>query len=377
MRTEWQAQLTNYVSRKKTSLRIAPQHQVAIGLMNVRFWAYLRRLPRIATTRLLSRWNQLMTASPAAEQTRNTNVLFARVSRNSGQVILPINDSARGGDPKIPAFYCVHSVSGAAGTDFLDLAQRLDPAVRFYGIQAPPKQMDDERFGRTIESMAAQYADALVEFQPSGQFVLGGYCVGAVVALAMAKNLRTRGRGVGPLIAIDGAPENTGPVLHRWTPRYLLELARNLRGWIVHADLIRSRSVDSLIWSISNNASAIAKGIIGLKRGQKLGGGYSISGIMDVSRYAPAQKSFINRLIAALFSYVPTEYSGDVVVYEAKVTRLLYLSQIGRMWSQFAPQSEIVHIVGTHISMMREPYVDALANDLRRRIAEFFSVDKS
>jgi len=26
---------------------------------------------------------------------------------------------------------------------------------------------------------------------------------------------------------------------------------------------------------------------------------------------------------------------------------------------------------------MREPYVDALANDLRRRIAEFFSVDKS
>jgi thioesterase domain-containing protein len=268
-------------------------------------------------------------------------------------------------------------VSGAAGTDFLDLAQRLGPAVRFYGIQAPPKRMDDERFGGTIESMAAQYADALVEFQPSGQFVLGGYCVGAVVALAMAKNLRTRGRGVGPLMAIDGAPENTGPVLHRWTPRYLLELARNLRGWIVHADLIRSRSVDSLIWSISNNASAIAKGIIGLKRGQKLGGGYSISGIMDVSRYAPAQKSFINRLIAALFSYVPTEYSGDVVVYEAKVTRLLYLSQIGRMWSQFAPQSEIIRIVGTHISMMREPYVDALANDLRRRIVEFFSVDKS
>jgi thioesterase domain-containing protein len=345
--------------------------------MNVRFWAYLRRLPRIATTRQLSRWNQLMAASPAAEQTRNTNVLFARVSRNSEQVILPINDSARSGDPKIPAFYCVHSVSGAAGTDFLDLAQRLDPAVRFYGIQAPPKRMDDERFGGTIESMAAQYADALVEFQPSGQFVLGGYCVGAVVALAMAKNLRTRGRGVGPLMAIDGAPENTGPVLHRWTPRYLLELARNLRGWIVHADLIRSRSVDSLIWSISNNASAIAKGIIGLKRGQKLGGGYSISGIMDVSRYAPAQKSFINRLIAALFSYVPTEYSGDVVVYEAKVTRLLYLSQIGRMWSQFAPQSEIIRIVGTHISMMREPYVDALANDLRRRIVEFFSVDKS
>jgi len=312
-----------------------------------------------------------MTASPAAEPTRNTNVLFARLRRNSDQVILPVNDSARSGDLKIPAFYCVHSVSGAAGTDFLDLARRLDSTVRFYGIQAPPKQMDDEKFGGTIESLAAYYADALIKFQPNGRFLLGGYCVGAVIALAMGKNLSARGCDVGPLIAIDGAPENTGAVFRRWTLGYLLELARNLRGWIVHADLMRSRSVRSLIWSVSNNASAIAKAIMGLKRGEKLGGGYSIDGIMDVSRYAPAQKSFINRLFAALFSYVPKEYSGHVVVYEAKISRLLYLPQIGRTWSKFAPQSEIIGIVGTHISMMREPYVDALANDLRRHIAEF------
>jgi thioesterase domain-containing protein len=64
------------------------------------------------------------------------------------------------------------------------------------------------------------------------------------------------------------------------------------------------------------------------------------------------------------------------VVYEAKITRLLYLSQIGRTWSKFAPQSEIIPIVGTHISMMHEPYVDALANDLRGRIVEFFSADR-
>jgi thioesterase domain-containing protein len=31
----------------------------------------------------------------------------------------------------------------------------------------------------------------------------------------------------------------------------------------------------------------------------------------------------------------------------------------------------VVDIIGTHISMMREPYVDALAKDMRLRIAEF------
>jgi len=317
-----------------------------------------------------------MTAS-LTESTRPTNVLFARVVRDSEQIIVPVNGSASSGNAQMPAFYCVHSLSGAAGTDFVDLARLLDSTVRFYGIQAPPKQMGNDSFGDTIESIADLYADAVANFQPNGPFVLGGYCVGAVVALAMAKALRARGREVGPLIAIDGVPENTGAVFRRWTPTYLLELAQNLRGWVVHADLMRNRSVRSLMWSISNNVSAIRKSMIGLKRGEKLGGGYSIDGIMDVSRYPPAQKSFVNRLFAALFAYVPKEYSGDVVVYEAKITRLLYLPQIGRTWVKFAPQAEVIRIVGTHISMMREPYAGPLAEDMRRRLTKFFSNSKA
>jgi thioesterase domain-containing protein len=104
-----------------------------------------------------------------------------------------------------------------------------------------------------------------------------------------------------------------------------------------------------------------------------MGGGYTIEGIMDVSRYQPAHKSFINRLFNALFAYVPASYSGDVVVYEAAVKPLLYLPQIGRIWRKLAPKSEVVEIIGTHISMMHEPYIDALAGDIRRRISEFFT----
>jgi hypothetical protein len=197
--------------------------------------------------------------------------------------------------------------------------------------------------------------------------------VGAVIALAIAKNLRAMGREVGPLIAFDGAPEIASAVFGRWTLHYLLEVARNLPGWTIHADLMRSRSIRSLIWSISNNAYAISRALLGLKRGEKLGGGYSILGIMDVSRYQPAQKSFINRLFAAPFAYVPEAYSGAVVVYEAKVTPLLYLPQIGRTWSKFAPQSEIVRVVGTHIGA-REAYAGLRYATLVMRIAtmDFF-----
>lgn len=302
---------------------------------------------------------------------RNTLALFAMTSRNSERTILPLNDCALDADSQVPAFYCVHSASGVAGTDFLDLAEHLEPSIRFFGIQAPPKQMPDVEFGRSVESIADYYASALVYSQPTGPFLLGGYCVGAVIALAIANNLRARGREVGPLIAIDGVPENTGSALRRWRPQYWLELIRNVYGWFNHGDLMRSRTLHSLAWSISNNASAIAKGALGLKRGQKMSGGYSIEGIMDVSRYQPDHKSFINRLFNALFAYVPANYSGDVVVYEAAVKPLLYLPQIGHIWRKLAPRSEIVEIVGTHISMMHDPYVDALAQDIRRRISEF------
>ena len=139
----------------------------------------------------------------------------------------------------------------------------------------------------------------------------------------MADNLRGLGRQVGPLLMIDGVPENTGVALSRWNLRYWIELARNVRGWMSHGDLMRSRTLHSLLWSISNNATAIGKGAIGLKRGQKLGGGYAIEGIMDVSRYQPVHKSFVNRLFQALFDYRPKSYSGGVVVYEATVKILI------------------------------------------------------
>jgi thioesterase domain-containing protein len=315
-----------------------------------------------------------MSAPVIGAAPRNTNALFAHASRHSERVVVPINDCALATDAARPAFYCVHSASGVAGTDFLDLARRLEPSIRFYGIQAPPKLMRDGEFGKSLESLADYYATALANFQPEGPLLLGGYCVGAVIALAMTDKLRALGREVGPLLAIDGVPENTGAALPRWKLRYWLELARNVRGWASHGDLMRSRTLHSLLWSISNNATAIGKGAIGLKRGQKFGGGYAIDGIMDVSRYQPFHKSFVNRLFQSLFAYAPKSYPGKVVVYEATVKPLLHLPQIGRIWPTIAHQSAVVEVVGTHISMMHEPYVASLANDMRQRITAFFSV---
>ena len=115
-----------------------------------------------------------MSAPLSTALPRNTNALFAHASRNSDRTIVPINDCAvESGAPR-PAFFCVHSASGVAGTDFLDLARFLEPTIRFFGIQAPPKRMPDSEFGSSVESLADFYATALNKFQPDGPLLLGG-----------------------------------------------------------------------------------------------------------------------------------------------------------------------------------------------------------
>jgi thioesterase domain-containing protein len=297
-----------------------------------------------------------MTASSTSNVTSANSMLFARALRSSERVVLPINEAAMRADPSRPSF------SGAAGTDFLNLARRLDRTINFFGLQAPPKLMQDPEFGASIEGLADHYVQTLTKFQPEGPLMIGGYCIGAIIALDMAKKLRALGREVGPIIAIDGAPENI-EVLRGWNPRYWAELARNIPRWLLHADLMRSRSLHSLMWSLSKHAVAIGKGAMGLKRTEKLGGGYAIDRIMDLSLYPPAQRLFINRLFSALFSYTPDPYPGEV----------LYLPQIGRTWHKIAPRAEIVNIVGTHIGIMHDPYVSALADDMRERVSKFFA----
>ncbi len=56
--------------------------------------------------------------------------------------------------------------------------------------------------------------------------------MGPVIALSIANNLRARGREVGPLIVIDGAPESNGYRLRRWQFSYWREVVSNLPGWL-------------------------------------------------------------------------------------------------------------------------------------------------
>jgi thioesterase domain-containing protein len=313
----------------------------------------------------------LMSLSNAAVESVDENArmnelahaAFAReVLRKVTDVILPLNDSGTG-----PAFYCVHSITGAA-TNFCPMARMLGPKQRFYGIQTPTKKRNAE-FGSSIETISQYYVDCLTSFQREGNFILGGHSVGAIIALEMAQQLRARGREVSLVVVFDGELFNTGTEISSRNPLYWLKLTLNVPRWI-RDFLMVEFTFKTFCQTVLNKATAAGRIIIAKIRGQGFSAGHAVEGFINLNNCTPDHAEFMKALYETQFAYVPKEYSGRVLVCVAKTQALTHLRQVEAAWRVAAPASEIVHFKGTHTSMMRTPEGLPIAEHLTRLIAQ-------
>jgi thioesterase domain-containing protein len=300
---------------------------------------------------------------PYARMTKLAQAAFGReVLRKVIDLILPLNDSGTG-----PAFYCVHSITGAA-TEFRHMARMLGPQQRSYGIQTPTSKRNAE-FAGSIASISQHYIDRLVTFQPEGSFILGGHSVGAIIALEMAQQLRARGRTVDLVVVFDGELFNTGTGVSTQNPLYWLKLIWNLPGWI-REFLMVEFTFRKFCRTLLGKAAAARKMIVARLRGAAVSSGHAVEGFINLDNCTPDHAAFMKVLYETQFAYVPREYSGRVLVCVAKTQALMYLRQVAAAWSRIAPASEIVHFRGTHTSIMRPPRGLAVAEHLARQIAE-------
>jgi amino acid adenylation domain-containing protein len=107
-----------------------------------------------------------------------------------------------GGD-RLPFFL----VPGGGGGEaeliiYAGLARYLDPHQPFFGLRARGvDELVDPH--ESVEAMAAEYVREIRRVQPAGPYVIGGSCVGGIVALEMAQQLRRARQEVRALILID------------------------------------------------------------------------------------------------------------------------------------------------------------------------------
>ncbi len=247
-----------------------------------------------------------------------------------------------------PAIYCVHGAGGNV-VSFRGLAEHLGIDRPFYGLQA--QGIDGIRKPlESIEAMAEQYVDALVEHDPGGPYVLAGYSGGGVIAFEMAHQLRREGLDVSAVLMLDAGAGRLEP--ESATEKQKRRLAGLLEGGVAYAT---EKLLERAIWDAWRARSKAAE------LGKWIG------------RAIP--HDIRNRYMVEAFSRARGSYSLQpldvpLIVFSARQGTREDAEQAELGWRPLAPHVRVHLVPGDHGSLLIEPHVAELAVCVDRALRE-------
>lgn len=282
--------------------------------------------------------------------------------------IAPLNITGQ----RIPMFFVFPmSLDGAC---YVRLSAALGEDQAFYAFQIPSKERNPE-IATSIADIAGRLVAEFEQAYPEGDFILGGWSAGAIIALEMAQQLTRKGRPPTLLAPIDHAPFNTGVGINPFYPALLNDTIRLRALWK------KSRNEK---WKafIPSPATAIAQRIstriamLSSHAQRKLCswqvpiGPHPIQKTIDDAR-SPEMRELLKTLYRLLIEYRPSTYDGPV---------LLFLSaqfpdfEFDRKWGAFARDVKVCHFLGTpenptiHESFIRGEHVNSFARTLKAQV---------
>ena len=146
---------------------------------------------------------------------------IAREVIDESPTIFHVNDAGT----RTPFFYLHGDLSGG-GFYSLKLSRSLGPDQPFYVLA--PQDIRSLSTAPSIEKMAAKHLAAIRAVRPRGPYIIGGFCIGGIVAYELAQQIKASGDSVEMLLMIDSAFEDK-------VARSLRRLAEVI-GWFLRWD---------------------------------------------------------------------------------------------------------------------------------------------
>jgi non-ribosomal peptide synthetase component F/thioesterase domain-containing protein len=134
---------------------------------------------------------------------------IAREVIDDSPALLRVHDAGT----RTPFFYLHGDLSGG-GFYSLKLSRALGQEQPFYVL--PPQDIRTLPAAPSIEEMAAAHLAALRAVRPQGPYVIGGFCVGGLVAYELAQQIEASGESVEMLLIIDATAEDKWLRALRW-----------------------------------------------------------------------------------------------------------------------------------------------------------------
>ena len=232
-------------------------------------------------------------------------------------------------------FFCVHGVGGNV-VGFRDLARHMGSDQPFYALQ--PQGLDGQRPCLTsIPEMAGRYIKEIRRIQPEGPYRIGGYSFGGLVAYEMAQQLRAQDQEVGLLALFDTYPgklESRTSAIRKLRKLAFKDAARFLlkKGSFVMMTLGKRLELQMLPKPLRAVRQACAK---------------------------------------AAATYEVEPYDGVVTLFRAKEKSAGSLDDPYAIWWRVAAGGvDLREISGDHLSLLKQPQVRFLAEELVRALNE-------
>jgi thioesterase domain-containing protein/non-ribosomal peptide synthetase component E (peptide arylation enzyme)/acyl carrier protein len=244
-----------------------------------------------------------------------------------------------GGD-KLPLFLAPGNEGDALY--FRNLAALLGPNQPVYGLQVtdlggvlPP--LTD------LEPMAAYYLNEIRKIQPSGPYFLTGHSFGGRLAFALAHLIVQAGERVDLLVLLDTFAPGEHPkatIIER-----LGMHAGNLRALPVREwpDYFRQRLIAVIV---------------------RLSGIRILRPLIGRIRLILPDASSKNRIAAR--GYVYRRYPGKLIFFRVRERPTYVHADLTAGWQEYAAEVEVHNVPGDHATLLNEPNVGALAEELKK-----------
>lgn len=245
------------------------------------------------------------------------------------------------------AFFYLHGDFDSGGFYCRRLARALGPDVTIYAVQ--PHGINGAAVPGTVEDMAAERLQSILEIQPAGPYRIGGFCGGGIVAYEMARQLVARGERVETVLLIDATPPN---LAHRscWTLAQRIGAVLRLSPATQRALFLR------LKWYREDLQVSGRSGLPGwtallwekLKsvgtRATTTGTGNSDSPDGAGEELKSVWKKYHQRMSI----HVPGVFPGRVVLFRSNRLDGQRLAEAAAGWKMLAAGVEVYHIPGNH-----------------------------
>lgn len=250
-----------------------------------------------------------------------------------------------------PVFAVLHS-NGA----FTPLGQVIGQEHVFVALKAP-----DRRSGRsldpTIEAIAARYVRQLQLVEPTGPYVLLGWCLAGNLAIEAAHQLRAAGQRVEAVVMVDTWNPAYFARMGRWRRRLaersfgiqiiLTEFGLALRGRITLWEFLRRRNAVRRLLAKPPAAMPVGPAGEAYQAGRAFDDGILAQLERAATQYRP--KPFSGRVLRIRSSQEPRGFGLD--------------RRYG--WGRMVSDLRVASVPGDHLTVFLEPSITLLTERVR------------